>query len=397
MNKRQSGSERHSIDLTGPKSHVLVMEPGVGSLSIGPASPGRPVDLSVAADDRIDWRVFDPFRTGSDYPWPRFITYTGSDGGLFDWARTRRIEKATWTPLLTGDRTIDARDSRLHMLSLRLTEPGGRLHLILPDRSASPHFMLELEGDLSRFSCEGVAPKYLTLAPATRRRDADRPVDLPQLGVLEQVASLTLWNDPLVQPVSLRGLARFPNLRSLTLRGEITDLDRLADHPQLTGLELRDMPDLSGLPPLATWPNLDGFFAGDIDEGVGKRLRRELNARAKQRPFANRTMVSNLRKPEWWAREYGRPFAAWPPRRAKIANAAFDTAQAAIAAATSLADVEAAITEFALRFNAMDGIETTEREGLADAVWQLGRSEAARALGTDDALALQWFDAAREY
>lgn len=397
MNKRPSGWERHAIDLTGPQSHVLVMEPGVGSLTIGPASPGRKVDLAVAADDRIDWHVFDPFRTGSDYPWPRWITYAGSDAGLFDWARGRSIEVATWTPLLLEDRTIDARDSRLNTLRLSLTEPGGRLHLILPERAASPHFTLKLEGDLSRFSCEGVAPKYLTLAPATRRRDADRPLDLPALGVLEQVERLTLWNDPLVQPVSLRGLARWPNLRSLTLRGEIADLDRLADHPQLTGLELRDMPNLGGLPPLATWPDLDGFFAGDIDEDVGKRLRRELNARTKQRPFANRAMVSKLRKPEWWAREYGRPFAAWPPRRAKIANAAFDTAQAAIAAAATLADVEAAITEFAKRFNAMDGIETTEREALADAVWQLGRSEVATALGTDDALALQWFDAAREY
>jgi hypothetical protein len=397
MDKRQSGWECHSIDLTGPQSHVLVKEPGVGSLSIGPASPGRPVDLVVAADDRIDWHVFDPFRTLSDYPWPRFITYTGSDGGLFDWARTRRIEDATWVPLLTGDRTIDARDSRLHKLRLHLTEPGGRLHLILPDRSASPHFTLELEGDLSRFSCEGVAPKYLTLAPATRRRDADRPVDLPALGVLEQVERLTLWNDPLVQPVSLCCLARFPNLRSLTLRGAIADLDRLADHPQLTGLELRDMPDLSGLPPLATWPDLNGFVAIDIDDAVGKRLRRELNARARQRPFANHARIAKLHKPEWWAREYGRPFAAWPPRRAKAANAAFDTAQAAIAAATARTDVEAAITVFTLHFNTVKGIETTERETLADAVWQLGRADAATALGTTDALALQWFDAARDY
>ncbi|KZE13266.1 hypothetical protein [Sphingomonas hankookensis] len=397
MGKRQSGWERHVIDLTGPQSHVLVMEPGVGSLSIGPASPGRRVDLVVAADDRIDWHVFDPFRTLSDYPWPRFITYAGSDGGLFDRACTRRIEDATWVPLLTGDRTIDARDSRLHKLRLRLTEPGGRLHLILPDRSASPHFELRVEGDLSRLSCEGVPPKYLTLAPATRRRAADPPLELPALGALEQVERLTLWNDPLVQPVSLRGLARFPNLRSLTLRGEIADLDRLVDHPRLTGLELRDMPDLSGLPPLTTWPDLDGFVATDIDDGVGKRLRRELNARARQRPFAHHTRIAQLRKPEWWAREYGRPFAAWPPRRAKIANAAFDTAQAAIAAATSLAEVQAAITAFAAHFNTVKGIETTEREALADAVWQLGRADAATALGTTDALALQWFDAARDY
>lgn len=397
MNKHLSGWERHAIDLTGPQSHVLVMEPGVGSVTIGPASPGRKVDLAVAADDRIDWHVFDPFRTGSDYPWPRFIHYTGGDAGLFDWTRGRSIEEATWVPMLAGDRTIDARDSRIRTLRLCLTEPGGRLHLILPDRSASPHFTLKLEGDLSRLSCEGVAPKYLTLAPTTRRHDADRPVELPALGVLEQVERLTLWNDPLVQLVSLRGLARFAQLRSLTLRGDIADLDRLADHPQLTHLELRDMPDLRGLPPLATWPDLDGFVAIDIDEDVGKRLRRELNARARQRPFINHARVAKLRKPEWWAHEYGRPFAAWPPRRAKIAHAAFDTAQAAIAAATSLADVEAAITDFAKRFNAMDGIETTEREALSDAVWQLGRADAAMALGVDDALALQWFDAAREY
>lgn len=75
--------------------------------------------------------------------------------------------------------------------------------------------------------------------------------------------------------------------------------------------------------------------------------------------------MSQLRKPEWWVSEYGRPFSAWPKRLAKLANEAYDTAQADMAEARNLEEAEAAITAFTLCFNSLKGIETTERKTLA--------------------------------
>lgn len=36
-----SAPGRYPIDLTGPRSHTLVIQPGVGSLSIGPSQLGK--------------------------------------------------------------------------------------------------------------------------------------------------------------------------------------------------------------------------------------------------------------------------------------------------------------------------------------------------------------------
>ena len=82
---------------------------------------------------------------------------------------------------------------------------------------------------------------------------------------------------------------------------------------------------------------------------------------------------------------------------AKQANEAFDAALASLASAHSLADGEAAFTEFTQRFNTLKGIETAEREDLGEAIWQLSRSEHAVRIGVTEELAQRWFDAARDY
>jgi len=64
---REAG--RYPIDLTGPRGHTLVIQPGVGSLSIGPSQLGKKADLHVASDAHIDWTVFDAFATPAGSPW----------------------------------------------------------------------------------------------------------------------------------------------------------------------------------------------------------------------------------------------------------------------------------------------------------------------------------------
>lgn len=387
----------YPLDLTGPNSHMLVREAGVGGLVIGPPAMGRKADLHVAPDMPIDWRIFDRFATPAGAPWPRFIRYTGGDMGFFDWARARPIEDLAWCPVLPADVVVDAGQSNIGELAIELDEPGGHLHLILPKREIDDYGRLTVKGDLARFSAEGDMPFALTLAPRPTQRRAAGSMQLPDMGALQQVARLTLHNGPMAQPISLHCLKRFPNLISLNLWGGFTDLEALADQTRLEELELRFMPDLHGLPGLDSWPNLDRLIAFNVEEAAGKRLRQQLKARAATRPWTGHASVNQLRKPEWWAAEYGRPFSAWPKRLAKLANEAYDLALAALANGHSLADAEAALIAFTVRFNGLESIETGERDDLGDAIWQLGRSDHAMRLGVTEDMAQSWFDNARDY
>lgn len=356
---------------------------------------GKKANLHVEPDTPIDWTVFEAFATPDGSPWPRFLYYTGRDAGFLDWACERPIEEMTWVPVLSADTVADASQSKLHGLHIKLDPSENRLHLKLPKHL--DYSRLSVSGDLSCFSAEGDMPFSLTLAPRTSRRDNGVPFLLPDLGELHQVTNLTLQNEPLAQPISLECLSRFPNLTSLSLWGNFCDLDLLAGHTRLTHLELRFMPDLGDLPPLDAWPLLDRFIAYNVEEITGKRLRQQMKARAKTRPWSDYASVSQLRKPEWWTTEFGRPFSSWPKRLAKLANEAYDAAQAALAQARSLAEAEAAITAFTVRFNTVKGIETAEREDLGEAVWQLSQSDHLIGQPIPEEMAQRWFDAARDY
>jgi hypothetical protein len=354
---------------------------------------GKKADLHAASDAHIDWTVFEAFATPAGSPWPRYLIYTGSDSSFFDWAQSRPIEEMTWAPILSADTTADASRSNVHGLHIEMDEVGGHLSLKLP----KGHCRLSVSGDLSRFSATGDMPSSLTLAPRTGRRKNDTPFVLPDLGELYQVTNLTLHNAPMGQPISLECLNRFPNLNSLSLWGNFCDLVLLAHLDQLTNLELRFMPELGDLPPLNAWPLLDRFIAYNVEEVAGKRLKQQMKTRAKTRPWTGYASVSQLRKAEWWTTELGRPFSSWPKRLAKQANEAYNVAQAALAQARSFANAEAAITAFTVRFNTLKGIETTEREDLGEAVWQLSQSDHQIGQPITEEMAQSWFDAARDY
>ncbi|MEK3839102.1 MULTISPECIES: hypothetical protein [unclassified Paenibacillus] len=385
---------RYVLDLTGPGSHTLDRKPGMGSLSIGPMESKPQAEMLVAADERINWSVFEPFATPAGSPWPRYLSYTGVDTGFLEWAERRPIESISWTPVLPEAAEMDASRADIYGLNITMSQQsGGLLRMKLPDKL----YNLSLSGDLTRISASGHLPTTLALVPDMSRRRSDAPYRLPDLGELQGVTNLTLNSPPLGQPISLAGLGQFPNLESLSLWGSFCDLDALARLTGLTSLELRFMPELDGLPSLDTWPLLDRFIAFNVEEAGGKRLRQQMKARAKMRPWDEYASVSQLRKPEWWVSEYGRPFSAWPKRLAKLANEAYDAAQAAMAEARNLEEAEAAITAFTLRFNSLKGIETTEREDLGEAVWQLSQSEHQLGQPITEEAAQGWFDAARDY
>jgi hypothetical protein len=375
------------LSLTGAHSHTLTREPGLARLALGSGA----ADLHVDPDDAIDWTAFDPFATPAGSAWPRHLDYRGNDSGFFAWARRRPIENLSWRPVFDDVRRVDAAGAGIHSLFLKLDELTGALHLALPDTS-----MLSIAGDLGRLTTEGPLPTTLAVLPALGR-GTDGAVTLPHLGPLADVRSVILSGKPLARPISLRSLAAFREITTLSLWGSFTDWDALAELSALETLEIRFAPDLEGMPSLDTWPRLESFIAFNIDAGAGKRLRSEMRARAKTRPWEGYTSVVKLREPDWWQTEYGRPFSGWDSRRAKRANAAYDAAVAAIAGAGTVDDVRDAVVAFVDGFNAVPGIETTEREDLGDAVVQFAALDRAVALGVNADIALEWFEQTRDF
>ena len=194
-----------------------------------------------------------------------------------------------------------------------------------------------------------------------------------------------------------QGIERFPALTQLMLWGRFADWDALLRLPRLRALEIRFTPDLQGLPPLDSWPLLDRFIAYNVDEAGGKRLKAQMKARGQQRAWTSHASVSQLRKPEWWQSEYGRPFSGWSGRQAKAANAAYDAARDALDGAADIKAAQAAITAFAAHFNQMKGIETSERDDIGEAVWQFSQRDSALRLGVTEEQAQRWLDAVRDY
>ena len=382
------------LQLTQGAAHKLKTSPGQGSLSFGPKEQLPKADLWLAAGAPVLWSCFDPFATPAGSPWPRNFYYAGNDSGFFTWAQRRPIEGFTWYPQLQQDVHIDASQSRIRELSIHLQQSNlGHIHLKLPEQGLRLH----LHGQLSQITVTGGLPDSLSLNPATSKNPADAPLQLPDMEALKKVNTLELGNGAGKQAISLQSLLQFSELESLALWGNHSDLALLSSCAKLKALSLRLMPHLQGLPALQTWPELDFFVAYNVEEATGKRLRQQLKDRAKERPWAEHAAVSQLRKPEWWAREYGRPFSSWPAARAKMGHAAYDLAEQQLNVAQSLSDVQTALVGFTSRFNTVKGIETTEREDLGQAVNQLAQLPAAQSLGLTDEQAQQWFDENRDY
>jgi hypothetical protein len=382
-----------TLSLTGPASHTIVQEPGRGDLSIGPAGyDARLPDVVVGPDDSINWAAFDPLTVPAGYPWPRSLYYRGNDTGFVAWSARRRIEWFDWVPM--ADAVVDAHEAQIGRFVVHLRTTN--LKIVLPAKERCQHF--QAVGDLARLRPErapGAACPNLEFDPDTKPSRGGEPLALPRLSALADVASVHVRVQPLRQPFDCASLLQFPKLRDLALAGQLTGLDTLARLTELTSLGLRYCPDLSGLPPLHTWPQLTTIIAWNVEETAGKRLRTEIrhltNSTGRQWQYAS---AKQLRRPQWFATEYDLPFSAWPKSTARAAVGAFRTAQASITAATSPGDVQTAVRGFVQAINALPGIETSEREDAAEAVTRLG-GHAPMPIAAE--LVRSWFDAARDF
>jgi hypothetical protein len=388
--------EKRRISLTGEDSHLLVREPGVGSLHVGPAA--HRADLHVDPDAPIDWSVFDELTTPAGSRWPRYLSYTGNDAAVFEWARERPLEGLRVEPLRDAD--WDA--SAAHLGELTVISNGPRVRVGLPPPTVLRH--LTLRGDPARFEIvahpdglPGTVALVLPASPTGNRMPAPASGTggaraLPPLPALAGVRSLAVHSAPTDLPVDCRSLSQFRGLRRLDLRGAIAHPEALAGLP-LDALELRYVPDLTGLPDLAAWPALSHVIGWNIDEAGGNRLRSQLRALPQERLGGHRS-VGKLRSRRWFVEEYGLPFSAWAARTAKPATKAFKVAAAAVAGAHELGEVRQSITGFVGTVNGLAGIETGERDDVATAVTLLA---ALAAVPVDARQALAWFEAARDF
>ncbi len=368
------------ISLTGPDSHRLIMAPGVGGCAIG----GPHADLAVAPGDRLDWTVFDRFSTPAGSPWPRWIRYEGDDTGWIEWSTGRPIEGFSWTPHAAHD--IDL--SRAGLGDFGLTLSHAPVRVVLPETTR-----FSAGGDLSLFTpvlgCGRPCPR-LGFSPRTSAATGI-PVALPVMPAVAAATTVAVHVPPLRQPFDCASLLQFPDLRHLELSGSLTNLQALAEFRGLTGLELRFVPDLAGLPSVEGWPELSRLIAWNVDDRGGKPLRAQVRRSTREWAYAS---VSRLRTGEWFASEYGLPFAAWPTRSAKVAVKAFRAARTTIDAAAGPETVEEAVRGFVAAINRLPRIETTEREDAQVAVAQL---TAVTPLGDLSGPAGVWFDETREF
>ena len=363
------------LSLTGPESHTIEVPAGQGSLSIGPLVPGgAEPDVVVGPEDVLDWTTFDAFPVSGGYPWPRVLRYQGSDIGFLAWSQRRRIEQFHWIP--TTSMTVDGSAARIEHLTVSLRDVG--LTIVLPTTTST----FTAQGDLSRLqaaaTADGTCP-YLYFYPDTRTSRDAKPLELPPLPSLGAATSLYVGVQPLRQPFDCGSLLQFPDLTAVRLLGQLTNLQALAELPHLQRIQLNDCPDLTGLPPLTTWPGLRDFDASNIDAAAGRDLRQQLKSRG-----LARASVTGLRTAKWFEQDYGLPFGAWPAATARRATKAFRAAEAAD-------DPETGIRAFIQAINDLPGIDTIAREDAAHAVALL----AARAKISEDR-ALSWFDADRD-
>jgi hypothetical protein len=388
--------ERRKISLTGPDSHLLVREPGVGSLVVGPA--GQQADLHVDPDAAIDWSVLDGLTTPAGDRWPRYLTYTGDDASVFEWTRERPTEGLRVEPLRDAD--WDASGAQVRELTVIST--GPRVRIRLPPPAVLRH--LTLHGDPASFEIvahPGGLPATVALVLPAHPTEDRMPAPasgvggsraLPPLPALAGVTALAVYGKPTDLPVDCRSLGQFCALRRLDLRGAICHPAALAALP-LDTLELRYVPDLDGLPTVDSWPALSSLIGWNIDEAGGKRLRSQLRALPPER-MSSHCSVGKLRSRRWFVEEYGLPFSAWAARTAKPATKAFKVAAAAVAGAREPGDVRQAITGFVGAVNGLPGIETSERDDVATAVTLLAALSAVP-VGRPQALA--WFEATRDF
>lgn len=361
--------QRFSLDLTGPDSHTAIRELGVGELSIGPTDS----DLIVDENEQIRWKALDdPGLSAND--WPDRVQYQGADPAFAAWV-TSRPGMTSARFIATGDTELDFTDAVLQYLTVEAR--GHQVTVRLPSAAHLDFLSLVGEPDEVAIRChpDGETPGvilHLPRDPAPGRRvlptdgsEGARTLTLPP-GLLG-TRDIAVYGDPFDMPFDARVLTACPQLRRVEIRGAVAHLEALLE-ADLSALEFRYVPDLTGLPPLSSWSGLDKVVAWNSDAEATKQVRAQIRRMPEGPGFRS---ASKGRDAAWFATEYGLPFSGWPKCAASQATRAFRSAAKAIAGAETAEQCLEAVDAFVRASNELPDIMTSEREDVAEAVQML--------------------------
>lgn len=239
--------------------------------------------------------------------------------------------------IATGDTELDFTDAVLQYLTVETR--GHQVIVHLP--SAAHLDFVSLVGDPDdvavRCHPDGEIPGvilHLPRDPAPSRRvlptDGSagvRALNLPP--ELLGTTNITAHGDPFDMPFDARLPTNCPQLLKVEIRGAVAHLDALAE-ADLSKLEFRYVPDLTGLPALSSWPRLDKVVVWNCDAEATKQVRAQIRRMPEGSGFRS---ASKRRDAAWFATEYGLPFSGWPTRVASQATRAFRSAAKAISGA----------------------------------------------------------------
>lgn len=354
--------EEYIISLTGKDSHKIILEPGVGSFSIGTKGTSSGEFYAwVGEKDVLNWEAFNEFyvpatlKVKDKFPygdWPRFFYYSGNDLGFIDWSKKRKIEEFNWYP--QKDITADFRKSNIGKLEIHVF---NNIKLLLGENID----FLGLYGNLNKYKIERCDKVPLLFFSPKYEKDVNS-YKLPIFTSFADAKEIHITVDPSYPPFDCKSLLQFPNLKKLYLDGNMTNFQTLKELKFLEKIGLWNVRDLSNFPNLNDWEELSSFVAVNVEKNVGLELRKELRKLKKSGKLEEYSTVSNLKSVEWFENNCGIPFSYWEGRNEKKAMVIYEKCLKEVSEAETEGDIKNAIIGYTKKLNKIDNIESEERD-----------------------------------
>lgn len=339
------------LSLTKENSHKVKITAGQGRFAIGTKGiTMSKCDALVEREDTINWSAFNEFQVPAGGNWPRVMEYHGDDTSFIQWSATREMEQLDWVPLDCTE--ADFSQAAIRRLVVTIDHP---IRLILGKGVKD----ISIRGKVNNLTLENY--EHLEALSFSFANNTISPLRLQVLKTTAHIKEINIYTKVNGQPFDCNSLSQFTNLTTISLSGHLCNLDVLSQLNGLERLELRYAPTLEGIPALNSWANLDYFIGWNIEDSIGKQLKKQLTVLEKERTFQYAS-VSNLKKPEWFITEFGIPFGSWVGRNNKVTVKAYKEALKVIKKAKTKEEVKEAIRVLVEIVNNLPDIETTERE-----------------------------------
>jgi len=376
------------LPLTKQGTQHSSIQVGMAGLSIG--SKGVSVghhDAWVETDDIIDWSVFDriDFPGHEDY-FIQSLHYMGNDVTFTSWTSNRPIRFFHFKPVT--DVVVDLTKAQIRVFELYVSD--SLVDLSLGEKAN----YITIHGNLENVTFKHCPEEFSLSFKSFQNRKNKSLYQLPNFPVAKTAKSISIFGEVNGEPFDCESLLQFSNLKSLYLSDNVVNVSALAKLEQLEKIGLSLILKLDEMPNLATWKHLGDFFAENVEETVGKRLRDELKLLKKDREFPAHCTVLKLRKSIWFETEYNIPFSNWEATSAKVATKAYKNSLKEMRKAKVEIDVYHAIIKLITCINELADIDTSEREDVWTAVNQLVK---VSALSICQKMLEQWFDETRDF